>query len=133
MGPAILESESSPWQALNSCSLVASDCSLEYFVTVLQLLSLCITLFLKLDQKHRWLGEWFVLEMAYGKDAYQVHVSARVSHTHVCIRQIGHNLKENLPPVLCQTLNVIVGFLVVFRTQLAYQRYWEGRSTGWQE
>ena len=29
-----------------------------------------------------------------------------------------------------QTLNVIVGFLVVFRTQLAYQRYWEGRSTG---
>lgn len=57
-----------------------------------------ITLFLKLDQQYRWLGEYFVLEMAYGRDAYQ-------------------------------TLNVILGFLVVFRTQLAYQRYWEGRST----
>ena len=34
--------------------------------------SMCITLFLKLDEKHRWLGEYFVLNMAYGKDAYQV-------------------------------------------------------------
>jgi len=59
---------------------------------------MCITLFLKLDQRYRWLGEYFELETAYGRDAYQ-------------------------------TLNVILGFLVVFRTQLAYQRYWEGRST----
>ena len=61
------------------------------------LLSLLITLFLKLDQRHRWLGDYFVLELAYGRDAYQ-------------------------------TLNVVVGFLVIFRTQLSHMRYWEART-----
>jgi hypothetical protein len=104
----------------------------------------------------RWFGEYFVLEQAYGRDAYSVawiperaclceyetptctvcivSIIEACAHAHLDIfmRRTKflsqsvhtHTLSLLLPDDLrLQTLNVVLGFLVIFRTQLAYARY----------